>query len=240
MLRGIYTSTTGMIAEMDRENVIANNLANVDTVGFKKDNITTTPFAELFLNAYSKRGVVPIGKLGLGVQAVTRFINFTEGPIQTTGNESDLAMRGDGMFAVQAQNGIRYMRAGNFVVDKDRFLVTQEGLKVLGQNGPIQLGEGAFQITENGEIIQNGRILDRLQVYSTAGMEKEGEYLYTNESPAPAIDFQVIQGAVEHSNVNTVYEMIQMITATRGYETNQKALTAHDDTLGKLVNELAR
>ena len=240
MLRGIYTSTTGMIAEMDRENVIANNLANVDTVGFKKDNITTTPFAELFLNAYSKRGVAPIGKLGLGVQAVTRFINFTEGSIQTTGNESDLAMRGDGMFAVQAQNGIRYMRAGNFMVDKDRFLVSQEGLKVVRQNGPIQLQEGAFQVTESGEIIQNGQIVNRLQVYSTAGMEKEGEYLYTNESPVPATDFQVIQGAVEHSNVNTVYEMIQMITATRGYETNQKALTAHDDTLGKLVNELAR
>ncbi|HEX7714574.1 MAG TPA: flagellar basal body rod C-terminal domain-containing protein, partial [Bacillota bacterium] len=152
----------------------------------------------------------------------------------------DLAMRGDGMFAVQAQNGIRYMRAGNFMVDKDRFLVSQEGLKVLGQNGPIQLQEGAFQVTESGEIIQNGQIVNRLQVYSTAGMEKEGEYLYTNESPVPATDFQVIQGAVEHSNVNTVYEMIQMITATRGYETNQKALTAHDDTLGKLVNELAR
>lgn len=240
MLRGIYTSTTGMVAEMDRENVIANNLANVDTVGFKKDNITTTPFAELFLNAYSKRGVAPIGKLGLGVQAVTRFVNFTEGPIQTTNNEADLAMRGDGMFAVQAQNGIRYMRAGNFVVDKDRFLVTTEGLKVLGQNGPVQLQEGDFQITESGEVIQNGQIINKLLVYNTAGMEKEGDYLYTSDNPVPAADFQIIQGAVEHSNVNTVYEMMQMITATRGYETNQKALTAHDDALGKLVNELAR
>lgn len=240
MLRGLYTSATGMVAEIDRQNVIANNLANVNTVGFKKDNVTTVPFAEMFLNAYNKRGVTPIGKLGLGVEAVTQYVNFTNGPVQATGNHNDLAIQGNGLFAVETPAGVKYQRAGNFVTDKDHFLVTQDGFKVLGENGPVQLEEGEFLVSENGEIYQNGDSINRLQVFSTEGMAKEGEYFYTNPNPVLAENYQVSQGALEHSNINTVYEMVQMITATRNYETNQKALLAHDETLGKVINELAK
>ncbi len=239
MLRGLYTSATGMVAEIDRQNVIANNLANVNTVGFKKDNVTTTPFAELFLNAYNKRGVAPIGRLGLGVEAVTQYVNFTNGPVHVTNNPADLAIHGSGLFAVETPNGIKYQRAGNFVIDRDRYLVTQEGNRVLGENGPVQL-EGDFHITEDGLITQGQGVVNRLQIFSTDGMVKMGEYLYTSENPIPAENYQIVQGALEHSNINTVYEMVQMITATRNYESNQKALIAHDDTLGKAVNELAR
>ncbi len=240
MLRGIYTSCTGMVAEMDRQNVIANNLANVNTVGFKKDNVTTIPFAELFLNVYNKRGVSPVGRLGLGVEAVTQYVNFTNGPVQVTGNPADLALEGDGMFAVETPNGLRYQRAGNFVIDKERYLVTQEGYRVLGENGPIQLAEGDFTITETGEITQAAGVVNRLLLFNTNGMAKEGNYFYTMESPQPAENYRITQGALEHSNINTVYEMVQMITATRNYDTNQRALLAHDETLGKAVNDLAK
>jgi flagellar basal-body rod protein FlgF len=240
MLRGIYTSCTGMVSEMDRQNTIANNLANVDTVGFKRDNVTPVPFAELLLNAYNKWGVRPVGKLGMGVQAVTRFVNFSDGPVQVTGNQADLALQGSGLFAIDTPNGVRYQRAGNFVLDKDRYLVTMEGFKVLGENGPIQLGEGNFSITQDGVVIQNDDVLNRLQIFSTENMKKEGEYFYTNDSPQLATNYKIIQGALEHSNINTVSEMVQMITATRAYDTNQKAVLAHDETLGKAVNELAK
>lgn len=240
MLRGIYTSCTGMVAEMDRQNVIANNLANVNTVGFKKDNVTTTPFAELFLNAYNKRGISPVGQLGLGVQAVTQYVNFTSGPVQVTGNPADLALEGDGMFAVETPNGLRYQRAGNFVIDKDRYLVTQEGYRVLGENGPILLEEGDFTVTETGDITQASGIVNRLLLFSTNDMAKEGNYFYTNPNAQPADNYRITQGALEHSNINTVYEMVQMITATRNYDTNQRALLAHDETLGRAVNDLAK
>ncbi len=240
MLRGLYTSATGMVAEMDRQNVIANNLANVNTVGFKKDNVTTVPFAELFLNAYNKRGVSPVGRLGLGVEAVTQYVDFTNGPVQVTGNSTDLTIEGTGLFAIDTPNGVKYQRAGNFMIDKDRYLVTQEGYRVLGENGPVRLEEGDFTITEAGEIIQADNIVNRLQIFNTGGMSKEGQYFYTNQAATPATDFRIVQGALEHSNINTVYEMVQMITATRNYETNQKALMAHDDTLGRAVNDLAK
>lgn len=239
MLRGIYISTTGMVAEMDRQNTIANNLANVDTVGFKRDNVVQQPFAEIMLNAYSKRVIKNIGPLGLGVQTVTEFCDFTNGSIVTTDNPYDLAIEGLGLFAVETNSGVKYTRAGNFIVDKDNYLVTKEGNNVLGQNGPIRV-EGAFTVSEEGEIIQGGAVVDRLLIFSENGMEKVGETLYVNENPQLATRFRVIQGALEKSNVNAVREMVQMINVTRTYDTNHRALMAHDETLAKAVNELVR
>jgi flagellar basal-body rod protein FlgG len=239
MLRGIYTSTTGMVAEMDRQNAIANNLANVNTVGFKRDNTVQQPFAEIMINAYSKTVIKNIGPLGLGVQTVTEFSDFTNGSIMTTENPSDLAIEGLGLFAVETNSGVKYTRAGNFIVDKDNYLVTKDGNNVLGQNGPIRV-EGAFTVGEEGEIMQNGALVDRLLIFSEAGMEKVGECLYINDNPQLATGFRVIQGALEKSNVNAVHEMIQMINVTRTYDTNHRALMAHDETLAKVVNELVR
>jgi flagellar basal-body rod protein FlgG len=166
-------------------------------------------------------------------------VNFGDGPVQVTGNQTDLAIQGSGLFAIDTPNGVRYQRAGNFVVDKDQYLVTMEGFKVLGENGPIKVSDGSFQINQEGALIQNDEVLNRLQIFSTEDMKKEGEYFYTSDSPQLATNYKIIQGAVEHSNINTVSEMIQMITATRAYDTNQKAVLAHDETLGKAVNELA-
>lgn len=239
MLRGIYTSATGMVAEMDRQNTVANNLANVDTVGFKRDNVVQQPFAEIMINAYSKQTLKNIGPLGLGVQAVTEFCDFTNGNIVTTDNPQDLAIEGLGLFAVETNSGVKYTRAGNFVIDKDNYLVTKDGYNVLGQNGPIRV-EGSFTVNQEGEIMQEGTAVDRLQIFDEAGMKKAGETLFVNDNPQMATKFRVIQGALERSNVNSIREMIQMINITRTYDTNQRALMAHDETLGKAVNELVR
>ncbi|NLY76218.1 MAG: flagellar hook-basal body protein [Firmicutes bacterium] len=239
MLRGIYISTTGMVAEMDRQNVIANNLANVDTVGFKRDNVVQQPFAEILLNAYSKRTIRNIGPLGLGVQAVTEYPDFTGGSIVTTDNPYDLAIEGAGFFAVEADNGVKYTRAGNFIVDRDNYLVTKNGYRVLGQNGPIRV-EGNFTVGQDGAIIQDGAVVDHLMIFSEVGMVKAGETFYVNDNPQLATEFRVIQGALERSNVNAIREMIQMINVTRTYDTNHRALMAHDETLAKAVNELVR
>ena len=239
MLRGIYTSTTGMVAEMERQNVVANNLANVDTVGFKRDNVVQQPFAEIMLNAYSKQVIKNIGPLGLGVQAVTEFADFSNGSIVTTDNHYDLAIEGLGLFAVETNTGVKYTRAGNFLVDQDNYLVTRDGYNVLGENGPIRV-EGSFTVSEEGEIIQNGAVVDRLLIFSEAGMEKAGETLYVNDQPQLATRYRIVQGALERSNVNPIREMIQMINVTRTYDTNHRALMAHDETLAKVVNELVR
>lgn len=240
MLRGIYTSCTGMVAEMDRQNVIANNLANADTVGFKRDNCTTVPFAEILLNAYSKRLPQQVGKLGLGVQAATQFVDFSSGSISDTGNPTDFAIDGNGLFAVQTGNGVRYTRAGNFQLNKDNYLVNKDGYQVLGENGPIKLEQGDFTVTEEGQIMQGGQVVNSFQVFSTKDMKKQGDSLYSNEAAQPGTKYRILQNTLEHSNVNPVREMIQMINTTRSYDANSKALMAHDDTLEKLVSELAK
>jgi flagellar basal-body rod protein FlgF len=240
VLRGIYTSCTGMVAEMDRQNVTANNLANIDTVGFKRDNCTTVPFAELLLNAYSKRWPQQIGKLGLGVQAVTQVVDFSGGSLSETGNATDFAIDGDALFAIQTGNGVRYTRAGAFQLDKEGYLVNKDGYRVLGANGPIRLTNGQIIVTEEGQIMQNGQVADSLQIFGTTNMKKQGDALYSNDTPEQATKYRILQGFLEHSNVNPVREMVQMINITRSYDANQKALTSHDETLDKLVNELAR
>jgi flagellar basal-body rod protein FlgG len=229
-----------MVAEMDRQNVTANNLANIDTVGFKRDNCTSVPFAELLLNAYSKRWPQQVGKLGLGVQATTQVVDFSSGSISETNNPTDFAIDGGALFAIQTGKGIRFTRAGTFQLNKDHYLVNKDGYQVLGENGPIKLDNANISVTEEGQIMQDGQVVNSFQLFSTKNMKKQGDTLYSNDSPEQASKYRVLQGFLEHSNVNPVREMVQMINITRSYDANQKALTSHDETLDKLVNELAK
>jgi flagellar basal-body rod protein FlgF len=239
LIRGMYTAATGMVAEQNRQNVVANNLANVNTTGFKVDNNSNTTFATMLINACNKRGKVPIGSLGLGVQTGPTYTNFSNGPLVATNNPHDLAINGDALFAVEVNGSIRFTRAGHFGVDQEQCLVTADGHRVLGEQGPIRVG-AAFRVTEAGEVLQDGQIIDRLRLAGTGGMVKEGDSLYRSEQVQPAGTYHILQGMLEESNVNTIRQMMEMINLTRSYETNQKALTAHDETLGKAVTELTR
>jgi len=239
VIRGIYSAATGMNAGMERQDVIANNLANVDTVGFKQDNVSLRSFGEMLLQEFSRYENYPVGKMGIGVQTIGRYADLSNGSLQETGNPCHLAIQGDGVFAVETANGVRYTRAGNFTLDATGYLVTQDGLKVLGQKGPLKL-EGDFSISALGEVIQNGEVKDYLQVFAQNGMEKEGHYLLRGQATPLIKGYQIMQGTLERSNVNAIREMINMITVSRYYESNQKLLTAQDESLGKAVNELAR
>jgi flagellar basal-body rod protein FlgG len=239
MVRGLYISASGMNAMIDQQNAIANNLANADTVAFKRDSVSVVPFSQMMLNAVNKYGTQPIGTVGLGVMGTTGQVDFTNGIIFNTGNMYDLAINGQGMFAVQTANGTSYTRAGNFKLDKDGYLVTQDGQQVLGQNGPIQLS-GSFQVLSDGTIMQGNQVVDQLQIVSESGMVKAGHDFTASQPPKPASGFTVVQGALERSNINPINEMIQMITVSRNYEANSKVLAAHDETLNQAVNNLAK
>lgn len=239
MLRGLYTSATGMVAEMHRLNTVANNLANADTIGFKADNTVSVPFEELLLYAYNKQGVRPVGPLGLGVEAVTEFADSSNGVLLMTENSCDLAIQGEGFFVVETPAGARYTRAGNFTVDSENYLVNKDGFRVLGESGPIEV-TGRLEVGETGEVYIDGELANQLQVVALTASHKEGEALYTAAQVSPALNYQITQGALERSNVNSIRQMLNMIAVTRSYDTNQRALTAHDETLSKAVNELAR
>lgn len=175
MIRGWYIGSSGMNAQQNRLDTISNNLANVDTAGFKRDVSVSKSFPELLLrrteadgvikNPFGSSDVAPIiGKLGLGVETNENFTEFEQGSFRVTDEPTDFALGGQGFFAVQTPNGERYTRNGNFIVGKEGILETKDGYPVLGENGVIHLDEvlqGAkFSVDENGIVQINAKDMD--------------------------------------------------------------------------------
>jgi flagellar basal-body rod protein FlgF len=169
MLRGIYTGASGMIAQQARLDVVANNLANVDKTGFKKDIAIFKAFPDMLIRRLNESGlgITPagsydtmpyVGKLGTGVEVNEVFTEFEQGSLQRTENNFDLALEGRGFFTVQTDRGERYTRNGSFTINHDRVLMTHTGYPVLGENGIIRVQQNNFIINERGEILVNQAI----------------------------------------------------------------------------------
>ena len=247
MIRGIYTSGLGMTRETKRLDVISNNLANASTRGFKSDGTVQGTFKKQLDDIMVSGSKIDIANYTPDV--VNSYTNFSQGGLSNTGNLTDLAISNDdyAFFAVENDNGQElYTRDGGFTIDKDRFLVTTEGYKVLGKNGYINLANESFAVSSTG-IITNGlgEVLDNLKVVSFENPEtlnKIGNNLMVAHETSKTRDFQgeVQQGFLEMSNVNTVNEMINMISVSRAYEANQKVLQTQDEMLGRAVSDVGR
>jgi flagellar basal-body rod protein FlgF len=169
MVKGLYTATSGMMAQWNNMNVISNNIANASTNGYKKDVSIFKSFPEMLLSRINDDGLhnfplgsydkAPIiGKMGTGVELNDVYTDFTQGlNLRSTENDFDLALVGEGFFVVETDRGHRYTRDGSFVVDENSFLVTQEGYKVLGENGPIRVQNNNFRVDEQGYIMRNSK-----------------------------------------------------------------------------------
>lgn len=188
-----------------------------------------------------------IGTIGSGVRTDRVFTNFTQGNMMETGNDSDLALNGDGFFKVQTEDGTRYTRDGSFKIDANGTLVTSDGYTVLGGNGDINIGQNEFNIDENGNIFLNGQLgntLDIVTINNDEYLRKEGNNLYTmaegTNAEEAAFNGEVLTGYLETSNVDSMKEMVDMISTMRNYESNQKVVQAYDEILGKAVNDIAR
>jgi len=171
MIRGWYTGASGMRAQQWRLDAVANNLANVDTTGYKKDVAAFKAFPELLLRRMNDDGVYMhpfgsadaapiIGKLGTGVELNELYTNFTQGAPKETQSDFDLMLEGKGFFAVATPYGERYTRNGSFILGKEGFLLTKEGYPVLGENGPINIKANNFKIDEEGRIWINAAYQD--------------------------------------------------------------------------------
>ena len=258
MVKGLYTAYTGMRNEQKRMDIITNNLANTDTTGFKKEGVTNQAFSDVLafrIKDKSTAGVDAkhIGSMNLGVKLGETYRDFSQGAFKTTDNTFDLALSGEGFFAIEFQDkegntSTMYTRDGNFNMTQDGYLVTQDGDFVLGANGQhIQLNTTAQQTTidRQGRIYQDGTLRATLQINDFEDynyLEMYGENLYTEVEGATrkAPDCQVHQGFLEASNVETVSEMVEMITVTRAYEANQKVIQAYDDSLQISATQIGR
>lgn len=244
MIRGLYTSASGMLAESTRNDVTANNLANINTTGYKKDVTVFKSFPEVLIqriNDQKKTDPQPkvtIGTLGTGAMVDEIITSHEQGSFRETSNLFDLAIEGEGYFTVQNERGNFYTRNGAFTIDGQGFLVNSQGDYVLGQAGPITIGNSSDIVIDGaGQIFVDGQQIAALQIVpiaDKAALTKVGDSLFTGGQAGGTVG-QVRQKLLEASNVNPVHEMVNMITISRAYEANQKIITAIDQTLGQAI-----
>ena len=220
---GLLESVETLLNQEQRLNQVTNNLANVDTPGYKKETVT---FDEMLYQVNRNRQRV--GK-GLHINTVHQ-----QGVVQKTDAPFDLAISGDGFFRVQTPAGERYTRAGNFQRNNEGVLVTANGYPVLGETGPITITGNKVDVARDGRLFVDGLPVDRLAVVTAApqDLKKEGENLFRLAEGAVAEapqNLQILQGHLEKSNVNTVTEMTEMIDLYRAYEGQQKMIRAVDE-----------
>ncbi len=258
MIRSLYTAATGMVAQQLQQDVIATNLANVNTVGFKK---ARADFQDLMYQMTAKSGAqtsggnqLPVGlEVGLGVKPMATEKIFTQGDYQQTGNQFDFAIEGNGFFQVDNNGRTAYTRAGNFKIDKDGSLCNAEGLKVL-PNITIPQGAVVFTVDSggtwtasdtNGAAMATGR-MELANFTNPAGLSSLGRNLYdkTDASGEPVTGNPsengmgtISQNYLEMANVSVIDEMVKMIVGQRAYEINSKSIQTANDML-QLINNL--
>lgn len=265
MVKGLYTSWLGMIDEQNRLDILSNNLANADTNGYKKEGTTNHTFAdELAIrikDSSSSRLPVGLGDISMGVWIGENYTDYTQGNFKVTDRNADMAIDGDGFFAIaftnkQGETSMKLTRDGAFVVTREGYLVTKDGDYVMnkaaalaGNPGPasyIQLDPTAeFRVLSDGTIVQNNQEVAQLGVVNVADYDyisKYGENMYQLENGGQIVDSDAVveQGVLEASNINVVKEMVDMITITRAYEAGQKIIQTIDSTLEKAVNNVGK
>lgn len=225
MFAGIRKNSDAMEILSNKQEVISNNLANVNTVGFRKDSVAVSNFADVLQAAVYNDGSM--------------------GAFRQTGNPADLAIEGEGYFTIQTPQGLAYTRNGSFHLTPKGELVTQDGMNVLSESGPIVINPeeaGSFTLGRDGHVHAGGADLGKVRVMTFgpgSALSKAGHNRVTlvrgGANPSNA---NVVQGAVEESTSQTVPEMTEMIDTLRQFEANQKAIRMQDDSLGRAISTL--
>ncbi len=242
-MNGIWSVLSGALTQEKRLEVLTNNLANANTTAFKKDRIVLQAFTPLKQEpATAEHGPELVPTFNMLDRTMTLF---HEGAIRETADPLDLAIEGEGFFAIQTPGGVRYTRDGNFTMDIQGQLVNQAGFPVLGDGGSILLPPGKVTIGSDGKIFVDKEEVASLATFEFSdknGLKKVGGSLYEavrgGATPSPQI--RVRQGALEMSNVNTVEEMVTMMSALRTYESTQRSMLTAIEVLGKGANEVGR
>lgn len=265
--RGIYTASKGMMSLLDLNDTIANNLANVNTTGFKKSGLTfkniydanieqSSPPGEEFKRADWRN----VGKLSVGPATHESVVQFTQGTLDRTGNPLDVAIEGDGFFKVKNLDGnTAYTRNGNFAIDSQNYLITKDGERIMDVAGqPIRINlqdtqsnRNQIVVNEDGQIVINNpnapQMLQKIAIYDFADKREmvslgNGKFIQSNPQENPEFlttRFSMQQGAVELSNTNTINEMINSIQVSRCYETLSKLVQQDSELLNRVI-DLAR
>lgn len=236
-----YISASGAAAQMRDLDVVSNNLANAGTPGFKRGQSTFRAVLEASLREAN-------GSMQAGA-AARAFVStdlvgadFSRGSAERTGSPLHAMIEGAGFFEVQTDRGIRYTRAGNFVVNPKGQLATPNGDPIMGQGGPITIASGDARISPTGDITdRNGNVFGRLKIVDFADLQalmREGDSVFVASDEAGLSDVDspvLIPGSIEGSNVNSSRELATMVMLQRAFETNLRSMQVDDESTQRLI-----
>ncbi len=248
MIQGLYAAANGMLAVESRQAVIANNIANASTPGFKRQLAVQRGYYQ----GYSLDGRNPIHfdrmlAPGGGIRTTETFSDFGNGVTLGTSNPLDIGLSGPGFLTVDTPNGERYTRSGRFSMTEDGTLITLAGETVLDTNGePIDVSGGEVEFDATGSIYVDGELRGKLGIVEfndPHALTREGYTLYrapddVAAAATPALTTTVLPQTIENSNVQLPIEMISMTTALRSYAANQQVIQAINETANKMINQV--
>jgi flagellar basal-body rod protein FlgF len=239
----IYQAAAGALLQQIRLDMLSNNLANLNTVGFKSEKpvFRMTDLQEPSPHQTAAAGLSPLAP------PLEQIIDFSSGPLQMTGNPLDTAIVGQGFFEVLTDSGLQYTRSGSFTVNTEGILSSADGWPVAGQGGTIAIQGSRVEIGASGEIIVDGTVVDTLRVVDFERpyeLEKIGNARFVPSRSdlyaEPADHYSISQGYVEVSNVDAIRTMTELIETMRAFESYQRVIRNADEALGKTVNDVGR
>ncbi|MBE6071776.1 MAG: flagellar basal body rod protein FlgG [Clostridium butyricum] len=255
MIRGLYTSVSGLITLQQEQETVTNNIANVNNNGFKKSVLVKQSFDDVLIanrqklvgNKYVSN---EIGNLNLGVMTDDVKTVFTQGSFKSTENMTDFGIDGRGFFVAQNGNQRVFTRDGNFKVNNQGYLITSDGSDVLGRNlatntiEPIYVGNNKFSLDgENNLDINDVGATHKLltaDFENYDSLEVLGENYITSDPPIYDAQVKVRQFVIENSNIDATEQMTKLMEIKRQFETNQKFIKMQDETLEKAANQIGR
>lgn len=239
-MNGFFSAVSGGAAQEVWLEKVSNNLANVNTTGYKGDY---PAFESILLGDAGSKGKA---SSSVALVRINEGIDMSQGPIKRTGNPLDLAIEGPGFFVVDTPQGTRYTRSGNFSMSSEGVLTTLNGYSVMGERGEVHISGKDVAVTEDGTVFVDGKKVDRLRVVDIDGdryLGKEGDNLFSLRPGGKEVEPEgayILQGAIENSNVKVVAEMTRLINISRAYEACQKIIHSMDEVSSKAINEVGK
>ena len=255
MIRGIYTAASGLGILQARMDATSNNLANVSTTGYKQDKVQVAAFPDLLLQEMVNVKIggmrfgswSPVGITNQGAVVTGVYTDHNAGILKETNKETDFALSGEGFFAFEArgegEGRVLYSRDGELHRDSEGYLVNSRGHRILGENGPVQVGGGSFSVDSLGVVTtsENEQIKLRVIAFPDKNkLVKEGDnYFSASAGEGAAVDNPgVTQSYLEGSNVDVSAETVSLIEISRAYEASQKLIQNNDSLVGLAISQV--
>ena len=249
MIKGFYNLTSGMLSQGRRLDVVANNMTNISTAGYKAEQYTDRTFDEVMVTRIGNKIKRPSQTMETYQSHILApdhlYTDFSQSSFEETTLPLDFAIQGEGFFAIDTGDGVAYTRAGSFTLDEEGYLCLSELGRVLDREGnPIQLPTDKLEVDKKGALYtENGDYLGNLGVYmfeDNGELERTPYGLFLGDGAQVNEDAQILHKWVERSNVNMVKEMVSMMTTQRALQSAAQMSKIYDQIINRVVNEIGR